>query len=196
MNKEHTCRSVGLAGLILLLVASTSSVQAEQTPQPRAKATVLPDAEWSKEWPEHSHDFTCQDGQGKVIIGRLHYGDEKESTKYRCALIFQFGQRPPPVNLQKFENYPASGNEVVCPANKVFTGRAHDGDENSFETLTCANILDEWDQPMGVIPDENWSQDLKENGHEFQCASHSVMIGKYHKGDENGTTRYLCGTLW
>ena len=196
MNGKHTVFCTTLAALCFSAVASAATVQAAQTVQPKAQATTIPDQEWSEELPESSHRFDCGNARGKVLIGRLHHGDENDNTKYKCATVMQFGERPAPENIEELENYPASGNEVVCPTNKVFIGRAHGGDENAYEVLMCANILDAWNQPMGVIPSETWSQDLKEDGHQFECPANSVMIGKYHKGDENGTTRYLCGTLW
>lgn len=186
-----------LTALVILFHAlSVHAATAEVTP--RAAALITADSEWSSVQTEEDHDFKCTPNgtktPGIVLVGRSHDGDENGDTKYKCATVKQFEPLNTLVNEETLENQPDDGNEVVCPSNKVLIGRKHVGDENATEYYTCANLQDVFGADLQVIPG-TWTDDMDENDHTFTCTD-SVLIGRYHNDDENGETRYLCGTLW
>jgi hypothetical protein len=190
------------AGLTILCLSTAAAVHAETGSAPaqvRKQATVIPDAAWATYQKESGHAFSCGDAQsgatGYVLIGRSHDGDETNHTGYRCAKVDQDGILGTPVAYSSHEIDLPAGINFTCPIHEVLTGRAHEGDENEPETLQCGTLADLWGNRINVIPGE-WSPTFKENLHEYVCPAGTVMIGKYHKGDENGDTQYRCGTLW
>lgn len=199
MNTSLITATAGLATLCLLLTTPGVADTADHAIKPRQQAVVIPDGKWADQQVENNHDFKCgapnSYSTGYVLIGRRHYGDEREVTAYLCAHVDQNGVLGPPVDEIADQNPPSEGNYFTCPINKVMTGREHKGDENYPEWLKCATLKDGWGNDMKVTPGK-WSDTYQEHNHEFKCPSGSVMIGKYHKDDEEGPTQYRCGQLW
>lgn len=193
-------RKAGLTALAMLCMTHIHAHADQQPIEDFSRAEVIHEQRLSNNQKESDHDFKCgAEGSGTtgyVIVGRKHSGDENGDTNYRCGKVIQFKVLDPPGEHQVLSNEPDDGNYVVCPENKVLTGRKHQGDENATEYFTCSSLKDIWGNIMQVVPQPNWSQNFDEDSHDFTCDENTVMIGKYHKGDENGDTSYLCGTLW
>jgi hypothetical protein len=94
-----------------------------------------------------------------------------------------------------------SDSKLICPPGTVMSGRWHNCknkgekcDENGNSTIYCRNI-----ESNGVffgVGAGTWSGDIKESsGTSYLCPANTVMTGRQHKGDENGTTKYLCSPL-
>ena len=193
-------RKAGLIALATLCITYIHAHADQQPIKPRAQAKVINDLSLSNNQEESDHRFTCGDEgngtSGYVIVGRKHSGDENGDTNYRCGKVDQFGVLGPLVDSEQHSNNPEDGVYFICPENKMLTGRIHEGDENDPEHFTCSSLKDSWGNIMQVVPQPNWSENFDEDSHDFTCDENTVMIGKYHKGDENGDTSYLCGTLW
>lgn len=191
MATAFTTLYLGITGL------ATAAAPMESA-RPRAQATTVPDSAWVYQ-KESGHDFECGDtdsgSTGHILIGRGHDGDENDHTSYLCANVRQFEVLPEPGDEETRENPLPDGIRFTCSVNKVLVGRKHEGDENEPEHLRCGSVKDIWGNLMNVIPGP-WNGPYKENDHQYVCPANSVLIGKYHRGDENGDTEYQCGTLW
>ncbi|CAI1824573.1 Uncharacterised protein [Serratia marcescens] len=171
------------AALMGGLTFSHVSIGAEVT-----DLTTIAAEGWSTPVKESYSNFQC--GENSVLIGRQHSGDENGTTLYQCAKT----------NL-KIESITtseqmreSSGVNYVCPDNQVMVGRKHDGDEDGYTSYTCGKAYTKTEQPVKVVKG-SWSKEQKESRSSFTCPTNQVMIGRVHTSDENGDTRYLCGTL-
>ncbi|MDD2112081.1 MULTISPECIES: hypothetical protein [Pseudomonas] len=140
-------------------------------------------------------------------------GTEKILMKnsFTSASISECGRRkpssvsaePPDKNCTEAVTYNKDQVDYIyftCPTDSVMIGRKHEGDENGYTTYTCAEFYkDEIDNDkknrMIVEPGE-WLDGKLEYQFDFTCGAGEVMIGRTHKSDENGYTRYRCGTLY
>jgi hypothetical protein len=199
MKNERRLAAAGLMTLCTLLAAPAYATPPAEAVKPRSQATTIPDTEWATYQKESDHDFVCGSAEsgatGYVLIGRNHNGDENNHTGYLCAKVNSNGVLKAPTEYSEHENKLPDGNYFTCPSNEVLTGRAHQGDEREPETLKCGKLVDSWGVPINVFPG-GWTGEMNEQLHEFVCPDNSVLIGKYHLSDENGKTRYQCGTLW
>ena len=90
----------------------------------------------------------------------------------------------------------------TCTNNTVMAGRQHWGDENGPTHYKCATLLDAKEETPYLRGETMWSADITESGLEkkdwyyFSCPHNSVMIGRHHKWDENGPTRYECAIIY
>lgn len=139
----------------------------------------------------------------RVIVGRMHTGDENGYTKYATAIVKANGVLATvidPRNSASFKE--SSGVWFVTDAQRIIIGRVHSGDENGLTYFVTARLLvDAYSQkpaPEGtrIVIDERFSSpELKESSSWFQCPLNTVITGRFHKGDENGTTTYQYATL-
>jgi peptidyl-Asp metalloendopeptidase len=91
-------------------------------------------------------------------------------------------------------NRESNGTFFTCPSAQVMVGRAHAGDENGTTSYNCCNAFHNGVQavPFGQV----WSNNIKESSSiPYTCPGGTVLVGRYHSGDENGTTRYSCAFL-
>lgn len=102
-----------------------------------------------------------------------------------------------------------------CPQNTALTGRSHFGDEdekaevhykcNAYSPYGDSAVLTDDSDPNTGLDSAgkrdllgDWSGALDEgkpSGHAYVCPAGTVMTGREHKGDENGSTYYRCSTL-
>lgn len=88
-----------------------------------------------------------------------------------------------------------SKSDYTCRYGRVMVGRYHKGDENGKTKYYCAGLYVENGGSVDVLT-ASWSEEIKESkGTYFTCPSGSVMVGRYHKGDENGKTKYKCAVV-
>ncbi|MFJ4375660.1 hypothetical protein ACIP1T_24010 [Pseudomonas japonica] len=152
---------------------------------------------WSSGMPESSHLFTCP--QDQIMAGRRHKGDENKDTYYRCAIATQNDSRVRWVDMQTFG--PINEDDGIlfsCPTDRVMVGRSHYGDTESGETwYRCATpISTYWDNDPMQVTSIGWSEGEPESDTDFTCPAPSIMIGRFHRGDENKVTQYKCGKMW
>ncbi|WP_141729027.1 hypothetical protein [Pseudomonas putida] len=86
----------------------------------------------------------------------------------------------------------------TCPTDSVMVGRDHEGDETGYTTYRCATLYKDKEveaNKLVVVPGE-WEGSAKEPESDFTCGIGKVMIGRAHKSDENGPTKYRCGQLF
>ncbi|MEV4383621.1 hypothetical protein [Streptosporangium sp. NPDC049644] len=84
--------------------------------------------------------------------------------------------------------------QFTCPTNQVMTSRGHHGDENGLTRYACSRVLvngQEVQVSMG-----GWDQGKKESASTFVAPENQVVVGRWHEGDENGTTRYRTAALY
>lgn len=187
----------------LLLVAwlSWSSISADILVVPGTLSS------WMEESGQNSggtSSFECP--ATEVLIARQHQGDENGNTQYQCGTVYDGSDVTvtPQLDLASWgpwieESGKDSGGEsrYECPTYQVLIGREHSGDENGNTRYECAPYATADGAFYGTTP-QTWSQWLQESGKNsggissFSCPSNQVMIGRAHRGDENGDTQYLC----
>lgn len=139
----------------------------------------------------------------RVIVGRKHTGDENGQTSYATAVIKIDGKS---TVLQEGTTSTSikesSGIWFKTDANRVMTGRHHSGDENGRTYYTSARVVipssSTGPAPSGtiIVPHtRGQSATMQESKSSFTCPSGTVMTGRSHTGDENGTTQYEYSTL-
>ncbi|QPC85592.1 hypothetical protein GA830_01685 [Mesorhizobium sp. NBSH29] len=143
----------------------------------------------------------------KVMVGRRHDGDEHDGkTIITCGDVMVNGEKAGLVDLgwsplwNSEEDtdgceYPSArecNHSYICPDRSVMTGTKRGGDENSHMQYRCAQVVGA--ASVDVI--NGWSSGLIEIDHRISCSYNAVMIGRKHKGDENGITNYACGYLF
>ncbi|MDG9885532.1 hypothetical protein N7650_22070 [Pseudomonas sp. GD04058] len=192
----YAARTLGRALLATALATVlTACAQAPAQNAPRAQVTVEP-LGWSEAQWEQDSRFHCPTDQ--FLIARRHRGDEYQKgwTAYQCGKAFQFQAIPIKDPKLIREVHEAAGIEFICPENQVMTGREHDGDENGATRYYCGTPYDYWDRPLQVKPDK-WFWTPDENiEHTAACPENMFMIGRYHKGDEEEPSRYLCARVF
>lgn len=141
------------------------------------------------------------------MTARYHFGDETGGTYYTCGTVSGYTTRSPQWSpefresgLDKIEGTHVTANDkryiyFTCPINTVMTARWHNGSENGQTKYQCATLISPGGQEVLVEPG-TWSKEFKESSTTYEtCGSDEAMIGRAHKNDENGETRFLCATL-
>jgi hypothetical protein len=86
----------------------------------------------------------------------------------------------------------SDGTSYLCPTDKVMTGRQHQGDENGKTKYQCSPLSYQG-RAVPVNPNAgSWSAEIVESTSQFVCPDNQILNGRYHKGDENGKTKYHC----
>ncbi|UTL82539.1 hypothetical protein [Pseudomonas putida] len=159
---------------------------------PPLAATTLVDTAEHKVPDEKNSKFDCP--EDTVIVKRKHAGDEREQTNYWCSRLKQKNTlvtlSDPSTSVLFSES---GGHYFTCPPNQVMTGRDHRGDENGDTRYRCATPKI-GDHALTVTPGP-WSASQSESESSFDCQPGKVMIGRWHDGDENKSTRVRCATV-
>lgn len=144
-----------------------------------------------------------------MIYYRKHEGDENKDTAYKCRIAENYkisdrkwsdALRESGRDPEKTSATPSTNNKryifYTCPTNTVMTGRHHDGDENGDTKYQCGSLVDPNTNLPVLVQPSVWSSEQKESSSTAEeCPTDQVMIGRAHKNDENGETRYVCATL-
>jgi curli biogenesis system outer membrane secretion channel CsgG len=88
----------------------------------------------------------------------------------------------------------SAGVAFTCPANEVLTGRRHSGDENGYTTYYCSRVLVNGEQAL--VSPGSWTSGQRESSSFYEAPADLALVGRWHSGDENGTTRYRTGALY
>jgi hypothetical protein len=170
---------------------------------PVAGTITVEDVRWENSFKESSgggYDALT----GRVIVGRQHSGDENGQTKYATAIVKFNAQSTIIGNGINSSNIKeSSGTWFRTDQNRVITGRHHSGDENGQTYYGSATIFisvgaSTDPAPAGTIIVPNIRTEggsIKESTSSFLCPAGTVMTGRSHSGDENGSTQYEYATL-
>jgi len=153
---------------------------------------------WTPEQRESSSNFVCP--APKVMTGRWHdcknkgdRCDENGNSKVYCStiqangILFAVGTGTWSGAIKE-----SAGTSYLCPVNTVMTGRQHQGDENGNTKYLCSPLSYQG-AAVPVNPNAgSWSTEITESTSQFVCADGQILNGRYHKGDENGKTKYHC----
>jgi len=126
---------------------------------------------------------------GKVLTGRQHSGDENGNTTYQCCNVGSPQATPTSCAWSAWFKE-SNGTWFSCPSNQYMVGRQHSGDENGNSRYYCCNLTQGGLQIPVAGATCDWSSSVKESSSSFECPS--VMVGRRHSGDENGSTWYRC----
>ncbi|WP_066371132.1 hypothetical protein [Herbidospora mongoliensis] len=86
-------------------------------------------------------------------------------------------------------------SRFFCPANEVITGRAHQKDENGPTTYWCGKIVIDGEQVS--VSTYHYVDAQTEPFSWFEAPEANAMVGREHRGDENGvTTTYFALLTW
>lgn len=94
-----------------------------------------------------------------------------------------------------------SGSYFLCPSNTVMTGRYHKGDENGqtqyeYATLKAVDVNGNLVSGTITVEDVKWDSSIKESsGNGYDAPANRVIVGRQHKGDENGQTQYATAII-
>ncbi|QXI35050.1 hypothetical protein [Pseudomonas promysalinigenes] len=158
--------------------------------------------------PEHRGDERVCLGSS-MIYERKHSGDETKDTSYGCRLAehYEIRDRKWSVSFRESGLDPEEASATpsakdkryiyfTCPINTVMTGRQHTGDENGNTRYQCASLVDANNGRIVLVEPTQWSPEFEESSKIYEtCPTNQIMIGRAHKNDEKGETRYLCATL-
>lgn len=202
-KKEVSGETMRDATTCVKLVASADI----DTPEPKG-SLVLTDTEGPGAIKEDSGREAVCPGSS-ILYYRQHGGDQTQTTVYGCRLaknheirdrkwsvsFRESGLDPEDTGATSFAN-----NKryiyFTCPINTVMTGRHHSGDENGDTRYQCASLVDPSNGQTVLVEPTQWTKEHKESSSTYEtCPANQVMIGRAHKNDENGETRYLCATL-
>ncbi|UMY63019.1 hypothetical protein [Pseudomonas sp. LS.1a] len=195
---------------------------------PELKAVALGGDAYSKVEFASNTDFKCPENY--AMTRRKHSGDEMKKSTYYCnpvvgngtetilrkesfvsAKIPECGRRkpdkltenPPEKDCKRAFNYDKEKLDFIyltCPTDSVMIGRWHMGDENDYTKYTCAEFyigeIDDARKNRLIVEPDEWEEEQKESNSDIHCGIGKVMIGRAHKADENGPTRFRCGTLY
>lgn len=131
-----------------------------------------------------------------AIVSRSHEGDENGPTAYLCARFYQNGKRLILSGSEDIKDFSkeSEAKDFQCGPNKVMTGRSHSGDENGKTTYWCQGFKETTFNGDITVTNKVESS-REEKASRFDC-SPGVFVGRYHSGDENGTTKVTCGELY
>lgn len=177
-------------------------------------------SDWIDAGKEHeSKYFNCP--AGTVMVGRKHLGDETEKTYYKCAELGsnivredsewsvkfpECGYRIKDDDDKDFTtctdaaNYEKTKQEYIyasCRPDEVMVGRFHEGDENQLSQIRCSKLYKDSKKPenqLQVIP-ASWQGPVEEHKSDYTCPANQVLIGRAHRSDEEGYTKWRCATL-
>ncbi|MEU4410133.1 hypothetical protein AB0F88_36950 [Streptosporangium sp. NPDC023963] len=163
------------------------------TPAPAAAAAVTIEVERAhaarvREWID---PFTCPTNM--VLTGRSHYGDENAPTTYYCSFILIDGEQAQVHIGEWTSRQKESNSDYSAPDHKVVVGRWHEGDENGYTRYRPATIS--WRGQQVLLANGDISGGFRESNHVWHAGAGTVMTGRLHKGDENGTTSYRFATV-
>ncbi|WP_164088429.1 hypothetical protein [Frondihabitans sp. 762G35] len=213
-KKVHPRRRAGVIALGLSLFAASVAVavaaggfagaQAATAGEPRAAGvTVLMGGDFVNTGTESRNISRCVIGD--VLVGRQHAGDENGPTFHRCASVrpsdprtHEIAQRPEVVKSEWITE--SSGVRFTCPTDTVLFQRMHVNDENGQTQYRCRSFdlvsLEGGSTMRVVTSDPVWSSSIKESaGTAFSCPRGQAMTGRFHTGDENGSTEYQCSSV-
>lgn len=94
-----------------------------------------------------------------------------------------------------------SGSYFLCPTNTVMTGRYHRGDENGqtqyeYATLKAVDANGNIVSGSITVEDVRWDSSIKESsGGGYNAPANRVIVGRQHRGDENGQTQYATAII-
>ena len=146
----------------------------------------------------------------RVLVGRVHKGDENGQTYYVSAKLVidstlkepaPEGTRIVPYIRTNSQVYKESSSDFVCPPNTVMTGRTHSGDENGntifqFASLKAINTKGEMILGNITVEDIRWEvADKESSGMGFTAEINRVIVGRRHFGDENASSQYATGIV-
>lgn len=147
---------------------------------------------WSDAIPEQSSYYTCTFPM--ILTGRRHTGFLNGLTRYECATAVQsgtnvsVGDRVWSPQLKE-----SDGIYFVCPMNKIMTGRTHDGGGNGQTRYECATAsLGGRDLTVTL---QAWSDEIGEANSVYNCPAGQFLVGRWHKDNEFGPTKYRCAIL-
>lgn len=170
---------------------------------PVAGTITVEDVKWDTSLKESSGSG-YDAPSNRVIVGRKHSGDENGQTQYATALVKLNGK---PTILEDGKSSASikesSGIWFKTDSRRVMTGRHHSGDENGqtyYNSATIVLVLSASTDPAPagtiIVPNvRTQSAGIKESDSSFLCPAGTVLTGRYHWGDENGTTQYEYSSL-
>ncbi|MFF8618895.1 hypothetical protein [Streptomyces sp. NPDC015350] len=124
----------------------------------------------------------------QVMLGRSHSGDENGNTTYYCGFILINDE------LVKVDGAAWTGSQresdslFTAPADQAMVGRVHSGDENG--STQHANAKMTWEGREVKLTSYRWTEGMRESTSYSKAGPGEIMVGRQHRGDENGTTSY------
>ena len=173
------------------------------------KATELVNSLLSASIKESSGTWFRTDAN-RVIVSRVHKGDENGQTTYTSATItVTLGESQDPAPKDTIivpdvratsENIEESKGGYTCRDNTVMTGRYHKDGANGttiYEYATLKAIDPQGKIVHGTITvDYDTTSELQESsGNGYDAPLNGVIVGRVHSGNENGTTTYLTAII-
>ncbi|MFI6509934.1 hypothetical protein ACIBCT_20215 [Streptosporangium sp. NPDC050855] len=187
MRKKKTlsAAAAALTALAAMGVAAPAPASAAAV-----KIEIVP-AHSGSVWEDFEASFTCPTNM--VLTGRSHYGDEGGRTTYYCSFILIEGEQARVYMSDWTRPQKENRSDFSAPDHQAVVGRWHEGDENGDTKYRTATMS--WRGKQVLLANGDISVPYKESGHIWQAVGNTVMTGRKHTGDENGTTYYRFATV-
>ena len=159
-------------------------------PDKRSKTSIIKESTGGFQW------------NNAVMTGRWHKGDENGNTQYEYATLKAVDENGDPVDATieitdiRFTDVvsESSGIGVIADSGRVIVGRTHGGDQNG--TTKYATGIVKVNGKVAECVDWLQSAYIKESsGTWYNTDNQRFIIGRVHKGDENGDTYYVAAKL-
>ncbi|MFI6504679.1 hypothetical protein [Nonomuraea typhae] len=124
----------------------------------------------------------------QVMLGRSHSGDENGNTTYYCGFILIDNE------IVQVDGSTWTGSQrendslFTAPPSQAMVGRVHSGDENG--PTRHANAKMTWEGREVALTSYRWTEGMRESNSYSKAGPGEIMVGRQHRGDENGTTWY------
>ncbi|MEU4700682.1 hypothetical protein [Nonomuraea dietziae] len=173
------------------LTALATVTMAAPAPASAATVTIRVERAYAEIVREWIDPFTCP--TNTVLTGRSHYGDERAPTTYYCSFILIDGEQAQ-VHLGDWTSrQKESRSDYSAPDHHAVAGRWHEGDENGYTRHRTATIS--WRGQQVLLANGDISGFYRESNHAWHAGENTVMTGRRHSGDENGSTYYRFATV-
>lgn len=138
--------------------------------------------------------FEC--GANEIVVGRKQDGTGLTGrTTYTCATAKKGSTDLTVVNANWSDwLIESDGMYFTCPSNTVMVGRAYQG--SSDKTRYKCGELKNGNLTKSIHWSDQWSEKQDEDSSDFHCPTGAFMVGRFHEGDDNGSTSYRCATAY
>lgn len=179
------------AAALTALAASAAMSAAAPAPASAAPVRIEVVPAYSETVLEPWDPVTCPTNM--VLTGRSHHGDEEALTTYTCSFVLINGEQARVYLSEWSARQKESRADFSAPDHRAVAARWHEGDENGYTRYRTATMY--WRGQQVLLANGEVSDPYRESDHDWQAPANTVMTGRKHTGDENGTSYYRFATV-
>lgn len=184
-------RKKALATAVAALAALAAVTTAAPAPASAAAVRIEVVPAYSETVLEPWDPVTCPTNM--VMTARSHHGDEEALTTYTCSFVLLNGEQARVYLSGWTAPQRESRADFSAPDHQAVAARSHEGDENGYTRYRTATMY--WRGQQVLLANGEVSDPYRESNHDWEAPANTVMTGRKHTGDENGTTYYRYATV-